>query len=478
MTKPSRLGVACLVVLGSGCASIPSDWGQSNVNSMVVERRADIDFSSTDALESLLSEPIDSEQAVRIALFNNPDIKAIYARLGHGAAAVYRASRISNPVISFAALDPANVSGVTRLSYGLIGSFTELITLPQRKNLAAAEFAALKAEVGAEILTLAADVEQAFYQYQTAEQVKKLRKLTASAAAVSAQLAEQFFNAGNISPRQLAQAKSGASQAKLLALSSEADAFGARQSLADLLGLSVADDWSVSGRLSLPGSIDGKVGELLQYANANRLDFEAAKQRAQVIAERKKFVAWSRWVGAVNIGVDKERESDGEKLFGPQLEIEIPIFNQNLDGVIEADAEMHTAAATLRKLAISIDNEVRLADMAVTNARYRIDEIRDVLIPTRVAATRQAQLEQNFMLIGAFELIQSKQLEYDSYEAYINAIGDYWLARVQLTRAVGNSLPGAAESGRSYLDVQKLMAPKQSNRMHQHSHQSGHGESK
>ena len=32
------------------------------------------------------------------------------------------------------------------------------------------------------------------------------------------------------------------------------------------------------------------------------------------------------------------------------------------------------------------------------------------------------------MLIGAFELIAIKQDEYDTYQGYLEAIGDYWVA--------------------------------------------------
>ena len=191
------------------------------------------------------------------------------------------------------------VMKLARLSFGLVASFTDLITLPQRKKLAKDAFAALKAEVGAKVLALAADTERAFVRYQAAMQIQRLREVTARAAQLSAELADRFHAAGNISPRQLAQARSAASQAKVVALSSAADAFAARRGLATILGVSTGDAWQVIEQLPLPPSNDERVETLLAVANASRLDLEAAKQRAVLTAKRKNFTAWARWLGAI-----------------------------------------------------------------------------------------------------------------------------------------------------------------------------------
>ena len=48
------------------------------------------------------------------------------------------------------------------------------------------------------------------------------------------------------------------------------------------------------------------------------------------------------------------------------------------------------------------------------------------------------------MIIGVFGLIQAKRQEYDAYQSYLEAIRDYWLARTDLMRAVGDRLPSEA----------------------------------
>jgi cobalt-zinc-cadmium efflux system outer membrane protein len=38
-------------------------------------------------------------------------------------------------------------------------------------------------------------------------------------------------------------------------------------------------------------------------------------------------------------------------------------------------------------------------------------------------------------------LIQAKTREFAAYQSYLEAVRDYWLARVELARAVGQPLP-------------------------------------
>ena len=87
---------------------------------------------------------------------------------------------------------------------------------------------------------------------------------------------------------------------------------------------------------------------------------------------------------------------------------------------------------------------MRLGAERVRILRDIITTHRDALIPQRESVVARSQEQQNFMIIGVFELIQAKRQEYDAYQSYLEAIRDYWLARVELGRAVGGRLPSDA----------------------------------
>jgi cobalt-zinc-cadmium efflux system outer membrane protein len=177
-------------------------------------------------------------------------------------------------------------------------------------------------------------------------------------------------------------------------------------------------------------------------------------------------VNWTRWLGDLEVGYERERETDGERLSGPTLAWEIPVFNTNQDQLLRANADLQIAIAEVRRLTIAVDNDVRLAHDAVNNAKARVTEFRDVLIPQRLETVDQAQREVNYMLIGVFELISLKRDEYDSYQDYLESIRDYWVSRVELSLAAGNELPLKGVSKPTVINVEEFINPQESEMDH------------
>ncbi len=454
------------LLLTLGCAAVPEDLGRSDVDQMLADRGTHVPVTiktaeSDELLASLVSKPLTPESAVRIALINNPDLEAAYARLGFGAADVYQAGRIRNPVFSLSILNSSMAGDQDQITMGLAASFTDLITLKSRKRLSEGAFAVLKQSIGDEVLHIAAETAIAYYDYVSAQQVAALRWQTAKAAKLSATLAERFFDAGNINARELAMERAEASEARLTALQANAEAFAARTALANMLGLSVGGKWAAPAQLQMPSQEQQDLMDLLELARNSRLDLAAARAEADVLADSLGVVNWTRWLGELEVGIERERETDGVRLTGPSLAWEIPIFNTQQDQLLRANADLQMAIAEVRRLTITVDNDVRLAFAAVQNAQERVIEISEVLIPQRLETVDQAQREVNYMLIGVFELIALKRDEYDTYQDYLEAIRDYWVSRVQLSLAAGNELPTSGAVRSSVLDVEDFTSPQE-----------------
>jgi len=453
-----------LLLLGA-CASVPEDLGRSDVDNMLAERGQYVPVTAqpteaAELLESLSESPLTPESAIRIALINNPDLEATYARLGFGAAEVYEAGRIRNPVFSFSILNSSLAFEQDQITFGLAASFTDLITLSARKRLSAGAFAALKQSIGDEVLHFAAETSMGYYSYVSAQQVAALRWQTAKAAELSATLAGRYFEAGNINARELAMERAAASEARLTALETDAKAYAARTALASMLGFSVGSEWTAPAQLQLPLEQADDLPALLDLASNSRLDLASARTRMEVLADRLGVVNWTRWLGELEVGIERERETDGVRLTGPTLGWELPIFNTKQDALLRANAEWQMAIAEVRRLTIAVDNDVRLAHLELQIAKARVNEFRNTLIPQRIETVMQAQREVSYMLIGVFELINLKREEYDAYQGYLEAIRDYWLQRVALSLAVGNELPGATKAQTETVDVEEFIHPK------------------
>jgi len=450
----------------SGCASLPADYGRGDVAVLLKDRGHDVSAPGAAAaarrlLAELSGKPLAAGDVVRLALINNPRLKAEYANLGFAAAEVYDAGRLSNPSLSASVLIP-NVGGeANQVSFGLAQSFTNLLLLPSRSRFAEGEFERVKQEVGAQILNLAADTEVAYYRLVATLQMMTMREIVAKAAQASADLAQRFFDAGNINRLELALEQAAASQAQLDVLEARTDVTAARGALNRLMGLSATeDDWKVLDRLPAPLEDEDPLPELLKTADANRLDLAAARQRVSLFVDALGVTRRFRYLGEVEVGVETERETDRSRITGPTLALELPIFNQGKGRVAKADAALQEAEAELRLLEIEISNGVRRASADVAAAKARAEQYRQSLIPLREAIVARAQEEVNFMLKGQFELLLAKQQEYDAYQGYLEAVRDYWLGRVELAREVGAPLPSSGKIGEATLDAETLTRPK------------------
>ena len=424
-------------------------------------------------IDSLSSQALTADTAVRIALANNSNLKTTYAELGIAAADVYEAGRVQNPIFHFSTLD-SNESGESNsTTFGLITSFTSLITLPSRKRYAEGELERVKELVAAEVLEIATDTENAYYDYVAAEQMALVQSQIAKAGYLSFELAKRYDKAGNLSPREFLEEQIIASETKLESLDASAEAYEKRSELVNLLGFSLGQELDVFTQLPVPVTEEDDLDTLIELARTSRLDYSAAHKNAELLANKLGVTNWTRWLGELEIGIEHENETDGAQLTGPVIEWELPIFSQNRDANLRANAELQIAIAEVKRLDVAVENEVRLAHAAILNAREQIKEYEKGLLPARVDDVARAQEEENFMLIGTFELLGIKREEYEAYLGYLSAVKDYWHGRVGLSRAVGNTLPSANLVGSDHINIEDYLTPKSTGMDHS-GHQMDH----
>lgn len=487
MLKPGFIATAfALLATLSGCASLPQDSGVGDVHNLVADRTG-LDVPLPDArvgvphndphnglhrgpqdnladtppddllghslghsldtlLEKLLQQPLTTESAIQIALINNPQIRVEYARLGIAAAAVYDAGRLSNPGLGVSVMSSSESSAANQVTFGLAQSFTDLLLLSSRTRLADAQFERSKQEAGAAIINLAADVGVAWFDLVGAQQALAMRTAIANAAQVAATLTQRFFDAGNVSALELAVAQSAASEAQIDTLHAKAEVVTARSALNRLLGFHAGDSrWTLPDQLRLPVRQEDELADLLLLAQQSRLDLAAKRTQLELLADSLGVSRSFRYVGAIEVGLETERETDRSRITGPNLSVELPIFNTGEGKIAQAEAELDQAQAQWQLLALQISNDVQLAHAKVLSSRSLVQLYQQSLLPQQQAIFRYTQQESNYMLTGQFELLQARQQEYAAYNNYLVALHDYWIARTELERAVGAQLPSAAD---------------------------------
>lgn len=438
---------ALLAAALSACASLPADHGRGEVAGLLQQRGHQAAPNESEARRRLLAElsgkPLTADGAVRLALVNNPELRAEYARLGFAAAEMYDAGRLSNPSLSAAIGIPDN-GDPNEIGFGLAQSFTDLLLLPARSRMAAGEFERAKFLAGSAALDLAAETTQAHIRLAAAWQILGMRESIATAAQASADLAQRFHQAGNISRLELATEKAAAAQAQLELLDARAGVSLARNGLNRLMGLAANEDrWKIDGELAAPLAQDVDLERLLALADGSRLDLAAARKNLSLVADALGVTRRFRFLGSIDLSVETTRESDGTRRTGPGLSLELPLFNQGQGRIARSEAQLAEAEAELRTMEIAISNGLRRAAAEVSAAKQRVELYRDSLIPLREAVVERMQEQVNYMLAGQFELLRAKQEEYQAYQGYAEAVRDYWLARTELAREAGAPLPGA-----------------------------------
>ncbi|TXH04503.1 MAG: TolC family protein [Nevskiaceae bacterium] len=457
------LGIAALV---SGCATVPADRGLSDVSALTTARGGpslkspdEADAQAQTVVESLLDLQLSVQDALSIALVRNPRIRAEYSRLGIAGAEVLEAGRLSNPTLSASILF-ANAAGAgNQTAFGLAQSFTDLLLLRSRSRLAKGAFERAKAQAGASVLELARDVESAYFRLVGAQQAVAMRASVAKSAGASADLAQRFFDAGNITDLALSLEKAASAQVELSLLSAQAEAVEARSALNILMGLSASETrWSVSDRLPLPVAQEDELPALQDLARHQRLDLAAARQEVALRRDALDVTKTYRYIGNIDVGIGTESDPERNRVTGPTLALQLPIFNQNQGGVLRAQSSLELAEAELKALEIQASNAVALANARVLNARRAVELHREKLVPLRERVVQRTQERVNYMLVGVFDLIRAKQDEYDAYQSYLQSVRDYWSARTELALAVGAPLPSNTQISDETVEPQRPAA--------------------
>lgn len=448
--------LASLALLG-GCASTSPKAAFTDVAQQVRarsghevrwDRGGSEDKEAERAIDRLLARELDADAAVQIALLGNPRLRAELEDLSIAQADLVQAGLLKNPVFSIGRTAWESEHIAPNLFATVEQDFLDILTMPLRKRVAATELEATKLEVADHVLALAADVREAFYTAQAAEQVAAMRRMVAGASQTAADVARRQHEAGNMSDLALNNELALAAQASVDRRRSEGDAAVARERLNKLLGAwGPRTAWKVATRLPELPEEEAPLEHLESAAVERRLDIASARRSLQAMQYALSLAKTTRWTGSVSVAVQAGRLRQSRHLsFGPSVALEIPLFDQRQAQIAKLEAHTRQAESELRGLAIDVRADVRSSRAQVLTSRGIVLEYGKNLVPLRENIVRFSQEQYDAMLLGVYQLIQAKQGEFDAYRAYIEALRDYWIARSDLERAVGARLEGVSST--------------------------------
>lgn len=437
-------------------AVVPSAWSapqqsaddvQTAVHGRIgkrVEWRKDAaaDAEIAQTVHALLRGVLTADRAVQVALLNNRELQAAFEEIGIANADLTEAGLLKNPSFDVSARFPDRPPSGTNLEFSIVQDFIDVFLIPLRKKVAANELARAKLRVGDAALKLASEVKTAFYTLQARQQLFSRLSALNTTNVAALEFAQRQHEGGTINDLELANQQASYSQARADAAEITAEMRSDREKLNRLMGVWGADtEWKIADELAAPKNVP--LDRLESLAVGQRLDLAATKAELGALVQSVGLTKTYRYVGAVEFGVDTEKEPDGQRVTGPTLRLELPIFNQGQGRIAKGQAQLRQAERRLEAQAIDIRSEVREARDRLVSKRDLAAYYHDELIPERTRVLNLTLEHYNAMLKGAYDLLLAKQNELAAERSYIEALRDYWVARADLERAVGGSLTTA-----------------------------------
>lgn len=449
----SARGVTAAALALASCATVAPGAGYDHVARLVTERTghktgwengppADADVARR--VDELLGRDLTEPAAIELALLNNPALQATYEELGVAQADLVQAGLLKNPSLDVGVRFPES-AGMLNVELALVQDFLDLFTLPLRKSLAAGQFEAAKLRLANEVFHVVGRVRRELYSLEAIQQIVELRRTVLDAAALSAELARRQHEAGNIGDLELETQRGVYEESKLDLTRDELRLEQEREAVTRLLGLwGARTDWTLPAKLAELPEAEAPLEHLEKLALTRRLDVATLRAEAELAAEALDVAKTSRFVGALDVGVSHSSGPEaGIRVTGPTVRLELPIFDQRQGLLLRLEAQARQSEKRLAASAVDARSEVRAARLTLLAQRQVAQHYKNVLIPSRERTVALAQQRYNGMLLGVFQLLQAKQAEIESYWQYIEAVRDYWTARVELEGAVGGSLPEA-----------------------------------
>lgn len=441
-----RRGIALLLLLTTSCSALDARPDLERARQEIATRSGVIvdwtlDADETEKLRrwlvAKLSEPLSMDNAVAISLLNNPKLRSHFREIGIAQSDLVAAGLPDNPAFSV----ERRFRG-TAAEFDIAQEFLGLLLIPLRKRVAESEFERERLKVTQEVWEHVAEVRAAYILLQTSEQLLEMRQGVADALSASLTAVRALREAGNIGALGVALEEQAEGRSRIELAEAELGVVENRERVNVLLGLSGAEtEWRTSDRLPQLPRNEVEFAELERLAVSQRLDLASAKADVESLTEAQELTGITSLIPEFSIGAHSEREPDGETTRGPSLSFPIPLFD--FGGAKRAAAKYRRLQAQDRyaALAIRIRADVRISFTRMSVERRKVEFFEQKLLPAHQRATEETQLLFNGMFLGVVPLVEAKRQQIDAARDYLQALSEYWIARTELERVVGRSLP-------------------------------------
>ena len=381
-----------------------------------------------------LDDGISEDEAVAVALWNNPELRAAFADLAVARADLVEAGVLVNPNLQL-------LFAVGSKPFELLLGAPIQALWQRPKRVAAAK---LNVEKTSETLVqhgldLARDVRVAHADYSAAREQAKIHGELAKLTREIAELTQHRLKAGDISEldAHLVELEALRADARMQEATQEINI--AWERLRPLMAIPNTSSPPSTSEATVEARTIGAKEELVEIAVSSRPDVRAAELSVEAAGRR---LGWerSRTLGFVAPLLSSKGIGTSGIKTGPGLAVEIPAFDRNQGKVSRAKAEVEQAALRYAALREQVGFEVSQAAARLRQAHDTLRRIRKVLLPGVREAVGLAQKAHEAGDISYLDCRRAKRPHFDVEMRAAQAAAAVRRARAELSWAVGRRL--------------------------------------
>ena len=374
-----------------------------------------------------LSDGLDEDEAVALALAHSPTFAADLARLHSARADFQEAARVTNPRLSITGpIGPINAAA------SLLGPLLELFQLPRRTRASGRMLESVAESLVQSGLDLARDVRLGHIAADLANRRLAILEELALIANDLALIAAAQSSAGDVSPADALAVRAESFVAVDQVAMARRDRVVSVAQLELLLGRETGGEGlTVVSARTLPGAVPA-LSPLLQIARSGRPDIRAAELELEGAAIR---AGWerSRVVGlTAQVDVQWNRTQVAARVGGS---LDLPVFNQNQGGIGRAEAD--------------IERATRRVDVVRQRVAFEVVRARAQLEQSLESLTRY----QGSVVPPLREALSAATLRYelgdDSYLVVLDALNRLGVARLREAELIAGLRSAHAEIERA-----------------------------
>lgn len=393
-----------------------------------------------------LDDGLSEDEAVAVALWNNPLLQADLTALGLARADLIEAGQLRNP----------NLTLIFPFSFRVLEAvalwpFDAIWQRPHRVAAARLEQDRISQSLVTNALDLVRDVRLAYADYALAQSRSRIAAQASSERSEIALIINAQFRAGEISELETNASRVEAKLAEEQAARLRYDVTTAQDRLRFLLGFKAGDPAVVLSQPDSPGAnpvvtvnaslnspATNPLDELLGQAFDARPELKAAELAIEAAGQRAKWER-SRILAISAIAKEYGRGANGFEQ-GPGLMIDLPIFNRNQGAISRAEAEIERAAKQLIATRHRVSLEVQQAYNQLEQAGESLRQWRSNVLPQLEREIRLAEKSYSAGDVSYLFVLQTTQRLTDARLQEVDIQATLARAKAQLERSVGRRL--------------------------------------